>query len=173
MKPDTKTSGVLDRFLSMNWLASPWAVAIAGGLWFAVTAVISLPLLDAAFRRGPQAYGEISQLGRLAFIHFALPSFMAGMAFANHIVFVSSPWLSFWLGALLVVLANIGTAANTALLVEGWNHFGTASIVTAVMYFIVDVVAFRGIPFLIGGVSAVLFRGAMRFYFESYDDPNP
>jgi hypothetical protein len=129
-------------------------IAAAGAIWFAFVSGASFPLLMQLFAGGSS--DPIREAGG-AVVTFGLPAGLVAFLLANPIV-RSSYFEAIVLGAMLVLITNFLTPLLIGLRGSGFRNAWTAGVGLVLM----DAVFLKGLPFLIGGVAALIFREAIQ-----------
>ena len=129
-------------------------IAVAGAVWFAFVSGASFPLLMQLF--APASPDPIREAAG-ALVTFGLPAGLVAFLLANRLV-RSSHLVAMVLGAVLVPIANL-----LAPVLMGLRGSSLRSVWAAgVGFILMDTVFLKGLPFLIGGAAALIFREAIR-----------
>jgi hypothetical protein len=140
-------------------------VAIAGALWFALVAVVCLPLvmsLQVALR--PKGATDVANMASSSAVLFGAPAGLLGGLFANRIAATETTIRAIGLGALLILCTNVLAAFWLAIL--GGQSSSFVSIVQSFMsvlalYLVFDIVFLFGAPFVLGALASLAFRAAV------------
>lgn len=140
-------------------------VALAGAVWFALVAGLSLPLLMSALPKpfAPDGVSAVTSEFKFAFLTFGLPGALIAFALANRIA-RSSVFGAFVLGAVLVLATNLLAGVVMSMLVSHFvslYSFLERAFSVAASFLLLDVVLFKGAPFVIGGLAALGFRAGV------------
>jgi hypothetical protein len=139
-------------------------IAFAGAAFFAFVAAVGLPLMLSLYASlRPTSLHESIGGARFALLVFGGPAAICGFALANRITSASSPASAFFLGTILVVLTNLAAALCLAVLSRNSSlrEFPFFTVTMFFFFLVLDVVAFYGLPFIIGGIAAMAFRRAV------------
>lgn len=136
-------------------------IAFAGAAFFAFVAAVGLPLMLSLYASlRPTSLHESIGGARFALLVFGGPAAICGFALANRITSASSPASAFFLGTILVVLTNLAAALCLAVLSRN-SSLREFPFTMFFFFLVLDVVAFYGLPFIIGGIAAMAFRRAV------------
>jgi hypothetical protein len=142
-------------------------IALSGAVWFSLLAGVALPLLMTALPKplGPNDLSDVGSHLRFALLFFGLPAGVVGLAFANRNAHSQASLRVFCLGAALVLITNLLAGLGVSLLGSHFASVGSLleqAILIATGFLLLDVLLFKGAPFLFGGLAALAFRAGIR-----------
>ena len=152
--------------------------ASLGGVWFALVTGVSLPLLMSALPKpfAPNNMVEAGGLLTFALLLFGLPAGIVGFALANRMAHSTHSVRVFSLGAVLVLVTNLLAGAGLSAL--GSQFVSLRSVLEqavggAASFLLLDVLLFKGAPFLLGGLAALAFRAGIHRVGWAQSEPWP
>jgi hypothetical protein len=150
-------------------------IALSGALWFVFVACVCLPLLMSLIPKPLRLSGplEAANMFLAALYIFGLPTGLVGFFLAKPMVDGTQGVRVFSLGVFLVVLVNL--LAGVCFAIYGKNFLSLGSFfehaATGIaIFFFLDILAFYGAPFLLGGLAALAFRAGIERYGLNQDE---
>ena len=143
-------------------------IAFCGAVWFGVVAVAMFLLFMSALSKpfAPENGADLASYAKFSAWLFGVPSAVAGGVLANRIANADGPIGSFFLGITLVLLANLLAGVMLGLVeLAGARPLGTVgtSLFGAASFVLLDLLLFKGAPFVVGGLASLAFRPMARW----------